>query len=90
MTRVVDIGFPPNEMLNVMASGTFTTSSATVPADTSRTEPDDFFNGCWLRVCGGTLKGEIKAITDFTHSTGVITCTLTAVPGLVAYEILAP
>lgn len=88
--RDTDIGFPNKEMLNVLASGVFTTSSATVPADTGRTEANDFWNGCYLHILAGSLKGQVKAITDFANTGGVFTTTLTAVPGLVAYEILTP
>jgi hypothetical protein len=90
MARDVDIGFPTTESMNVLARGTLTTSSATVPADTGRTEANDFWNGCYLHILGGALKGQVKAITDFALTGGVITCTLTSAPGLVPYEILAP
>ena len=74
-----------------LATGTLTTSSATVPADTGRTEATHFWDGCLLLITSGSLKGQVRRITTFTATTGVFTLatTLTAVPGLATYAILA-
>jgi hypothetical protein len=81
----------------VIAKGTFTTSSATVPADTGRTEANDYFNGSWLMPIGGTPATaylQPRLIVDFTTTTGVFTLDpehpFTSAPGLVEYVILSP
>ena len=75
----------------ILATGTLTTSSATVPADTSRAEATHFWDGCLLMITSGALKGQVRRITTFTTATGVFTLavTLTAAPGLATYAILA-
>ena len=78
----------------VLATGTFTTSSATVPADTGRAEATDYWKGCWLIPIAGAIAYQPRLITSFTVTTGVFTLDaeqpFTAVPGLVAYAILSP
>src|SRR3990167_9127295 len=76
----------------VLAEGTFTTSSATVPADTGRTEANDYFNGCYIIPVAGSIAGQARQIVDFANAGGVFTLDadlpFTAVPGTVAYIIV--
>lgn len=76
----------------ILARGTFTTSSATVPADTGRTEANDYWNGCYLVPTAGAIIGEPRLIVDFANAGGVFTLDtdipFTAVPGTVAYVII--
>ena len=76
---------------NVLATGTLTTSSATVPADTGRPEATHFWDGCLILITSGALTGQVRRITTFTATTGVFTLAvaLTGVPGLATYIILA-
>src|SRR3990167_8247644 len=71
-------------------SGTLTTDSASVPADTKLAQGLDFWNGSYIFIAGGATAalGEVRRITDFGAS-GVMTLeyALSAAPGLVAYEI---
>ena len=46
-------------------------SSANNIADTSRTEPDDFWYGYWAIVISGTNRGQKAQVSDFTSSGGV-------------------
>ena len=75
----------------ILQRGTFTTSSATVPADTGRTEANDYWNGCYIVPVAGAILGQPRLITDFANVGGVFTLDtdipFTAVPGLVAYVI---
>jgi len=57
----------------ILARGTFTTSSAIVPADTSRSEADDTFNGCLLMPVAGTYADVPRRIVDFANTGGVFT-----------------
>jgi hypothetical protein len=79
--------------MTVLATGTFTTSSATVPADTGRTEGTDYWNGCILLPLTGVVAMQPRLIRAFTITTGVFTIDdglpFTAAPGLVTYAILA-
>jgi len=77
--------------ITVIAEGTLTTSSATVPADTGRTEGNDFFKGCVLMTLAGGVAFQPRPIRQFTSGTDVFTLDepFTAAPGLVAYVILA-
>ena len=72
--------------------GTFTTSSATVPADTGRTEADNYFNGDLIVPLTGAIIRQARVIADFTNVGGVFTLDaqnpFTAVPGFVDYVIL--
>lgn len=79
----------------VLAIGTFTTSSATVPADTGRTEANDAWKGCLLMplVAGaGPTAFQPKRIVTFTNAGGIFTMDpgnpFTSATGLVAYAIL--
>jgi hypothetical protein len=74
----------------VVGYGTFTTSSATVPADTSRTEANDYWKGHGLMPLTGTCAGQERPIRQYTVTTDVFTLDepFTAAPGLVAYVIL--
>ncbi len=76
----------------VLATGIFTTSSATVPADTGRTEADGFFDGSWLIPLTGAIEDQPRQIAAFANTGGVFTLdsehTFTAAPGLVAYVIV--
>lgn len=76
----------------ILARGTFTTSSATVPADTGRTEANDYWNGCYLVPMAGAILGQARQIVDFANTGGVFTLDtdipFTAVPGTVAYIIV--
>lgn len=77
--------------VHVLATGTFTTDSTTVPADTSRTEKTGFFDHCWLVPTAGTTAYQPRRITAYSSVGGVFTMatgsTFSAAPGLVAYEI---
>lgn len=77
----------------VIATGTLTASSTTVPADNTRAEAADFFNGCLLMPVAGAVAFQPREIVDFTNATGVFTLDglnpFTAAPGLVAYVIIA-
>ncbi|MBI2020071.1 hypothetical protein HYS94_01490, partial [Candidatus Daviesbacteria bacterium] len=72
--------------------GTFTTSSATVPADTGRTEANDYFNGDIIIPISGDVVRQARVIADFANAGGVFTLDselpFTAVPGLVDYVII--
>ncbi|MDP3244981.1 MAG: hypothetical protein Q8M83_05010, partial [bacterium] len=79
----------------VLAIGTFTTSSATVPADTGRTEANDAWKGCLLMplVAGaGPTAFQPKRIESFANAGGIFTMDpgnpFTSATGLVAYAIL--
>lgn len=76
---------------SVIAQGTLTTSSMTVPADTGRAENMEFFKGCILMPVGGAIAYQPRPIRSFTAVTGVFTLDepFTFVPGLVDYVILA-
>lgn len=77
-----------------LVTGTLTTSSATVPADTGRTEANDYWNGSWLMTLTGAVRMQPRLIVDFANAGGVFTLDaeqpFTAAPGLVAYVILPP
>lgn len=77
----------------VLAIGTLTTSSTTVPADNTRTEALQAFRGALFMTLAGADAFQPRRIDAFTNGTGVFTLDtgnpLTAVPGLVAYAILA-
>ncbi len=78
----------------LLAEGTFTTSSATVPADTARAEANDYWKGCWLMATAGAIIYQPRLISGFANTGGVFTLDVkqpfTAVPGLVTYVILGP
>jgi len=77
----------------IVGTGTFTTSSATVPADTGHSaKASDYFKGCILIPLTGAVAFQPRLITSFTTTTGVFTLDaeepFTAVPGLVTYIIV--
>lgn len=80
--------------VSVVASGTFTTSSATVPADTGLAAlASQYYKGCMLMPLTGACAFQPKLIVDFATGTGVFTLNgenpFTAAPGLVAYVVLS-
>lgn len=82
------------QSVSVVGSGTFTTDSATVPADTSQgAKADNWFNGCILLPTTGAVAYQPRLIVDFTTTTGVFTLDsehpFTGVPGLSDYIILS-
>ncbi|KKL26009.1 hypothetical protein LCGC14_2399580 [marine sediment metagenome] len=56
-----------------MRGGTATSAGATTIADTSRHEPDDYFNGQVVKVIHGTGKFSYAVVTDYVGSTGAFT-----------------
>jgi len=77
--------------VNVIAEGTLTTDSMTIPADTGRTEGNEYFKGCILMPLTGAVAFQPRPIRAFTTVTDVFTLDepFTALPGLVDYVILA-
>ncbi len=77
---------------SILATGTFSTSSATVPADTGRTEGDGYWNGSWLIPLSGTVINQPRQIAAFANTGGVFTLDsehpFTAAPGTVDYIIV--
>ena len=78
----------------IAAKGTFTTSSTTVPADTGRTEANNYWNGAVIVPLTGAVVGQARLIVGFANAGGVFTLDselpFTAVPGLVEYVIIHP
>ena len=76
-----------------VASGTFDTSSATVPADSTRGEANDYFNGCLLIPVAGGVILQPRVIVDYTGVGGIFTVDpnnpFTAVTGNVDYVVIA-
>jgi len=81
----------------IIAYGTLTTSSLTVPADAGRTasyphENNNYFNGCQLVPLSGNARFQARYIADYTSATGVFTLDgsnpFTNLPGLVNYVII--
>ena len=95
ITTQLDTNLPTIQTLLgylVIATGTFTTSSATLPADTGKAAlATGYYNGCLIMPLTGVCALQPRRITTFTTTTGVYTLTLsyTAAPGLVNYVILA-
>lgn len=77
--------------MEVLATGTFTTSSATVPADTGRTEASSFWKGCILVPLTGSAALQPRYIAGFNNTGGVFTVDaenpFTAATGTVAYAL---
>lgn len=75
----------------VIATGTLTTDSTTVPADNTRTEDSEHFKGCTFMALTGAAALQPRPIRQFTLGTGIFTLdeALTSPPGLVTYVILA-
>ena len=76
--------------LKIIASGKFTTSSTTVPADTGRGEATNFFNGCIIMPVEGAIAYQPRTILSHSSVGDVFTLetAFTAAPGLVKYVIL--
>ncbi len=74
----------------LVGHGTFTTSSATVPADTSQTVANDYYKGCTLMPVAGVVAWQPRPIRQYTSVTDVFTLDepFTAAPGLVEYVVL--
>ncbi len=76
----------------VRATGTFTTSSTTVPADTGRGEVDNYWKGCLLVPITGSAALQPRVIASFTNAGGVFTldsdAPFTTAPGTVVYAIV--
>lgn len=76
----------------ILGRGTLTTSSATVPADNTRTEGNDYFNGCLLMPTEGVCRFQPRRIVDYTGVGGIFTIDpnnpFTADTGLVDYAII--
>jgi hypothetical protein len=67
--------FPYTLMFNGIdfESGVATGGGATTVADTTRDEPDDYFNGWRVDIIAGTGRGSYATVTDYTGSTGTFT-----------------
>lgn len=80
------------QSFKILATGTLTTSSATVPADTGRTEANNYWNGSWLMPITGAVVNQPRLIASFANAGGVFTLDaqqpFTAVPGLVEYIVI--
>lgn len=75
---------------SIIATGTLTTSSATVPADTGRTEGDDYFKGCIFMTYDGAAAFQPRPIRQYTSVTDVFTLDepLTVAPGAAAHYVI--
>uniref|UniRef100_A0A6M3IXK1 Uncharacterized protein n=1 Tax=viral metagenome TaxID=1070528 RepID=A0A6M3IXK1_9ZZZZ len=77
----------------VIASGTLDTSSATVPADSTRSEADNWFNGCLLVPTAGDRAYQPRLIADYTGIGGIFIIDsdqpFTGVTGLVTYVVIS-
>ena len=56
-----------------LEGGTTDSATATTLVDTTRTEPNDYFNGWVITIISGTGKGSYATVTDFVQSTGTFT-----------------
>jgi len=78
--------------VEILGRGTLDTSSATVPADSTRIEVDNYFNGCLLMTTEGAVRFQPRRIVDYTSVGGIFTLDpnnpFTAVPGVVDYIII--
>jgi len=76
----------------VVAFGTFDTSSATVPADSTRGEANQYFRGHLLVPLSGAQAQRATRIVDYTGAGGIFTVDpanpFTAATGLVPYIII--
>jgi hypothetical protein len=95
ITTQLDTNLPAIQtLLNylIIATGTFTTSSATLPADTGKGAlATHYYDGCLILPLTGVCALQPRRITTFTTTTGVYTLAVayTAAPGLVNYVLLA-
>lgn len=80
------------QAVGVVAWGTLDTSSATVPADSTRTEANDQFNGLFLMPLAGTYSGICKRIVDYTGAGGIFVIDVAdpfpGATGLVPYFVI--
>lgn len=83
--------------VEILAYGTLDTSSATVPADSTRLaghawETNDYFNGCLLMPTEGACRFQPRRIVDYVTATGVFTIDpnnpFAAVTGTVDYVVI--
>lgn len=78
--------------VQLIAAGTFDTSSATVPADSTRTEGNNYFNGCLLMTLTGAIAYQPRLVVGYTGAGGIFTVDaehpFTAATGLVLYVVL--
>lgn len=78
--------------IDVLARGTLDASSATVPADSTRTEGNNYFNGCLLMTTEGAVRFQPRRIVDYTGVGGIFTLdpnnSFTAASGVVDYIII--
>lgn len=78
--------------LEIAGYGTLDGSSATVPADSTRTEGNDYFKGMLLMPTEGAVRFQAKPIIDYTAAGGIFTIDpaepFTAATGLVDYIII--
>jgi hypothetical protein len=78
--------------MEILGVGTLTASSATLPADNTRVEGNDYFRGCMLMPTEGACAFQPRLIVDYTGAGGIFTLDpsnpFTAAPGLVDYVIL--
>lgn len=77
---------------SIVASGTLDTSSATVPADSTRTEANNFFRGHLLMPTAGAMRFRATRIVAYTGVGGIFTVDpnnpFPAVTGLVQYVVI--
>jgi hypothetical protein len=76
----------------ILGVGTLSTNSATVPADNTRIEANNYFRGCVLMPTEGVCRFQPRLIVGYTGAGGIFTLDpgnpFTAAPGLVDYVIL--
>ncbi len=89
---LVDGALSVGPIPGAIASGTFTTSSTTVPADLNRTEANNYHDGNLIMPLSGAIAFETRRIRTFANAGGVFTLDpakpFSAAPGLVPYVIL--
>jgi hypothetical protein len=69
-------------------SGTFTTSSATVPADTSKTEGVDYWAGADIVPMSGAAAWQMRKVKSFASGVFTLWEGFSAAPGLVGYILI--
>lgn len=78
--------------VEIAGFGTLDTSSATVPADSTRTEGNDYFKGMLLMPTEGAVRFQAKPIVDYTGVGGIFQIDpgdpFTAATGLVDYILI--
>lgn len=76
---------------HVIAHGILTASSATVPADNTRTEGNGYFKGCILMPLSGDCQFQPRPIREYTGVGGIYTLDepFAGLPGLVHYVVLS-